>query len=309
MEGLDKLAHEVDAFEQVDTATFQRKARVLQSLWRIEMGFPAGKHRGRVLGSRLAMPWARDTLSNFLTDEIRQVVREEVLDPARRKGKLYRKPRLFDNLLSSQPLVFNLFGVLSRHLDLATQVFSELTNGRCQRVTRVEFEHSPGRGNIQYTGDHSAFDVYVEFDAADGKRGFAGIEVKYHESLQDKPSDHHARYDEVADAMGCFREGCRDALRAKPLQQIWRDHLLAGSLMLADGFDGGVFVFLSPAGNEACNRAVAAYRDCLVSGRTFEHWTAESVVSAIREYCSEAWVGTLWDRYLDFAKVDDRLRG
>src|ERR1700733_13878954 len=60
---------------------FQRRARLLQSLWRDAHSPPIGEHRGRPLGSRLAMPFAEDPLSNYLTDTIRSVVRREVLDP------------------------------------------------------------------------------------------------------------------------------------------------------------------------------------------------------------------------------------
>jgi len=52
---------------------FQRRARLLQSLWREEQALPIGEHRGRPLGSRLAMPLARHELSNYLTDTITPV--------------------------------------------------------------------------------------------------------------------------------------------------------------------------------------------------------------------------------------------
>jgi len=82
---------------------FQRKARLLQALWREERRLPIGEHRGRALGSRLAMPAAQHELLNYITDPIREVVRREVLDPKTSKGKLYGQPRLFNDLLSSQP--------------------------------------------------------------------------------------------------------------------------------------------------------------------------------------------------------------
>ena len=211
---------------------FQRRARLLQSLWREEQALPIGEHRGRPLGSRLAMPSAEDDLTNYLTNTVRAVVRREVLDPGRNQGKLYAQPRIFNDLLSSQPLCFNLFGELQRDLGLASRVFRRLTTGRIQDVTAIGFEHSPGRGDAKYTGDHSAFDVFVEYVDAAGAKGFAAIEVKYHESLADEATPHRRRYDEVATAMGCFDDGASGRLKTKPLQQIWRDHLLTGSLLL-----------------------------------------------------------------------------
>ncbi len=303
----NELARELKAFEQVDTNRFQRQARILQAIWRAEQGYPIGQHRGREIGSYLAMPWAQDTLANFLDETIRKVVREDVLEGDDSDGRLIDKNRLFSNLLSSQPLAFNLFAHMREDLHLATKVFSQLTSGRCEKVIAIEFEYSPGRGNPKYTGDRSAFDVFVIFADCNERSGFVGIEVKYHENLTNKASNHKLRYDGVAEQMGCFKADRLEQLRDKPLQQIWRDHLLAGSLLAADEYEDGMFVFLSPAGNTACNEAILAYRQCLISDRSFDHWTLESVVDALRSATSEPWIELLYDRYLNFPKVEARI--
>src|SRR5690606_9641065 len=86
-----------------------------------------------------------------------------------------------------------------------------------------------------------------------------------------------------ADAMGVFTAD-RSALRGKPLQQIWRDHLLAGALLAGGlGYDEGAFVFLHPEGNLACARAVARYREQLTRGDTFIAWTLEQVFAALAD--------------------------
>jgi hypothetical protein len=301
---LRSLAEEHQVLVSADT-TFQRKARVLQALWREARGLPIGDHRGRPLGSRIAMPMAQQQLLNFLTDTTRDVVRREVLDPVRSRGKLFGQPRIFDDLLSSQPMAFNLFGELQANLDLASSAFARLTNGRVGRVTAIEFEHAPGRGDLRFTADRSAFDVYVEFTGSAGTRGFIGIEVKYHEGLGDQPAPHRPRYDEVAGAMGSFRLDARTLLKEKPLQQIWRDHLLAGSLLLDrhSNFGEGLFVFLYPEQNDRCARAVALYRGCLTDASTFQAWTLESVVEVLRDLEAGAWLEAFADRYVGFSKI------
>ena len=108
MSPLEEIAKRYNAYEITDRSEFCRKARVLQSMWRSEQGYPVGKYRGRTLGSRLDMPRAQDELHNYLTHNIRQVVRDEVLDKKKSKGKMYARPRIFDDLLSSQPLCFNI---------------------------------------------------------------------------------------------------------------------------------------------------------------------------------------------------------
>lgn len=276
---------------------FQRKARLLQALWRERTNLPVGDHNGQPLGSRLPMPFARTSLANYLTTGIREVVEAEVLDPRCSAGKLYKRPRIFDDLLSSQPMCFNLFGELQRDLGVATRALQSLEPD-IDQVTAVRFEHSPGRGDSTYTGDRSAFDVFVEYVNADGCTGFLGVEVKYHESMRDSPSTHKPRYDELADAMGCFEPSARERLRARPLQQIWRDHLLAGSLLQAGDFERGRFVFLYPSENKRCAAAVADYAETLTDKTTLATWTLESVVAALRGVTAEPWVHHFGERYL-----------
>lgn len=212
---------------------FQRRARLLQALWREEQRFPVGLHRGAALGSRLAMPGAREHLWNYLSEGARDAVTAEVLAPDRDTDKLYSQPRIFEDLLSSQPRCFNLFGELRADLDLATSVCAGLWPDRVAEVTGVEFEHSPGRGDPRYLGNRSAHDVLVRYRSPSGATGFLGVEVKYHENLRVKAATHKPRYDEVAEAAGCFRPDALEELRHPPLQQLWLDHLLALSMVQA----------------------------------------------------------------------------
>ncbi len=282
---------------------FQRRARLLQALWREQRGYPVGLHRGRPLGSRIEAGFARDTLANFLTDGVREVVRHAVLGPGRSRDQLIDEDRLFANLLSSQPLCFNLFGEAALDLDLATRMFRHLAPERVGRVTAIRFEHSPGRGDLRFTADRSAFDVFVEYASPRGRRGFLGIEVKYHEALGDPAAEHRARYDELAEAMGCFVAD-RAALRSPPLQQIWRDHLLAGALVAAAvGYDEGGIVFLAPEANLACRRAVERYRRHLTDESTFACWSLEDIVDPFTWDGAATWCAELVDRYLAFERV------
>jgi hypothetical protein len=277
---------------------FQRTVRLRQALWREKRGYPIGLHRGVPLGTRLLMPGAEEHLWNYLTDGIRDVVRAEVLDPRRSEGKLFARPRIFDDLLSSQPLCFNLFGELKCDLGLASRVLGRLAPSRVKTVRRIEFEHSPGRGDPRYTADRSAFDVYVEYESIGGKKGFLGIEVKYHEDLNDALVPHRERYDEVAQGMGCFHPSRLSYLRMKPINQLWRDHMLAGSMLLADGRKEGTFVVLYPAENSHAAAAIQRYQGCLADGSTFATWTIESFVASLEADGAGGLPGELKDRYL-----------
>lgn len=302
------LPPSLHALEATDKHAFQRRARALQSLWRERQGYACGEHQSRAgarpLGSRLQMPWAEETLANFISEEARAVVRAEVLDAARSAGKLYGKPRIFNDLLSSQPLCFNLFGPLQGALGLASALIADLTGGRFVAVRAVDFELSPGRGDPRYTGDRSAFDVFLTCEAANGGRGFVAIEVKYHEDLAGPPATHRDRYDELAAQMGCFRPEALPALRAAPLQQLWRDHLLAGATHRVDGWDDGLFVVLAPRGNAACAAAVSAYQATLSDPSGFAAWRLEEVLTQLIARTDAAWPRLLWERYCDFDALD-----
>ncbi|MCU0672870.1 MAG: hypothetical protein MUE69_08790 [Myxococcota bacterium] len=295
---------------------FQARARLLQALWREAHGLPIGGHGDHErLGSHLALPEAKTSLANFLTPTIAEVAKTSLR--TKQRGAVMQPTRLFGNLLSSQPLCFNLFGELAADLDLAARVLRRLGRSDVAKVIAIRFEWSPGRGDARYTSDKSAFDVFVEYerahvptesrDSESEGRAFLGFEVKYHETLGGKPGKHRARYDEVADAMNVFVPA-RDALRKNPLQQIWCDHLLAGSMLLADPeWTSGTSVLLYPKDNPQCADAIARYRRHLVSAETFDAWTLESFANALRAETDATWVQAFDERYLDFTPVDDAI--
>jgi len=285
------------AFVKSDNS-FQRTVRLRQAVWREKLGYPVGLHRGVPLGTRLQMPDAKEHLWNYLTDGIRDVVRAEVLGARRGDGKLFGEPRIFDDLLSSQPLCFNLFSEIKRDLALASRVLHRLLPDKIQTVQRVEFEHSPGRRDPRYTADRSAFDVYVEYESIGGDRGFLGIEVKYHEDMNDALAPHRERYDQVAQAMGCFHASRLADLRMKPINQLWRDHMLAGSMILAGGSKEGMFVVLYPAENARAAAAIRKYQACLADTSTFGSWTLESFVEALDTENAGGWADEVRGRYL-----------
>jgi hypothetical protein len=299
---LDQLARDYHAYVASDGSGFRRAARVRQSMWREAQGLPIGEHRGLPLGSRLPVDFAEKTLANYLTPRIREVVRSE-LSSSSADERLFAAPRIYNDLLSSQPLCFNLFAELKLDLGLATAVFKALRPGMIKSVLDIRFEQSPGRGDPRFTGDRSAFDVFVEYATAETARGFLGIEVKYHENLRDAPAAHRTRYDEVAAAMGCFRPEAFSLLQGAPLQQIWRDHLLAGVTQRELGYGEGVFVFVYPAANVDCRAAVQAYRSTLKNCSWFEAWTLEEVVAVLSTVTEDSWVGDFWELYLDLSNL------
>jgi len=294
----DKIERQKFNVDYPQDTDFSAYARLLQSKWRDKKQFPELK-----LGNFLEVEFAKTTKANFLTDNIRQLVTQEVAN-AKKTGGLISEPRIWNNLLSSQPLCFNLFGELHFDLDLAAKFFRQLFPNRLDRVAAVKFEYSPGRGDTKYIGDHSAFDVFVEYTKGD-KSGFIGIEVKYAESLKEETKDKanknfKEQYATLTNACGLFKPDSVDFLRRPPLSQIWRDHLLC--IATKQDYDEGFFVFLFPSKNSHCQQGVDYYKQFLASTDSFinsfypEH--LEHFITTLDNIVNTDWSKELRQRYL-----------
>ena len=129
----EDILRRYDVWERnTDQYDYQWKLRLLQSHWRAEKGLPIKYDGDKARGAELPMPEAKQTLDNYLTPTICEVVKREV-DGPKSQDKLYKKPRIYNHLLSSQPLCFNLFGELAEDLDLASQVLGDMSKGRLSR--------------------------------------------------------------------------------------------------------------------------------------------------------------------------------
>jgi hypothetical protein len=254
---------------------FAAFARQLQNDWRVKKGYQIGSYKnikGEIieLGNYIEKKSAFKNGYNFLSPTILEVVNRSLRN--KEHGAKIEKTRLFTNLLSSQPLAFNLFAELANDTRLATRIFSDLFPDRVSEVTGIIFEHSSGRGDCKYTCDHSAFDVFVTYKSVSNRHGFTGIEVKYSENLKDAPSKHKPRYEELTMKSKLFKEESIDILKHRPVQQIWRDHLLSISHLTHEneGFAEGFFIYLFPKKNKECQLAVNKYVSL------FETYDAES---------------------------------
>lgn len=293
----EQIKYSVDYSDDTD---FSAYARLLQSKWRDKMGYPFVKY-----GNFLELEFAKETKSNYLTDKIKTIVTNAVAN-AKRDRAMIGEPRIWNNLLSSQPLCFNLFGELHFDLDLATKFFKEIFPERIDTITSVKFEYSAGRGNSDYTGDHSAFDVFAEYTNK-GKNGFIGIEVKYAESLKEESKEkatetykkHKEEYTRLTTDKH-FTQNAIEFVTQIPLSQIWRDHLL--SLAHLKDYDEGFFVFLFPKENSDCQNGVDEYQKYLISNveerSGFYPRYLDDFIKTLRNIHDVEWTIELEERYL-----------
>lgn len=285
---------------------FASKARLLQSIWRDKKGYEFERY-----GNYLKLDFAKESGANFLTQEIKKIVEYELANKFKER-KVIQEPRIWNNLLSSQPMAFNLFGELKSNKKIATEVFRNLFPKRkIKKVMQIEFEYSPERKSKKYTNDSSAFDVFVVYENSDNKKGFLGIEVKYSENLNDAPSTHKSRYEEITIESKIFDLSKIEELKSKPIQQIWRDHLLALSMSkINKDYDFGDFVYLYPEHNINCQRGVDKYHTMFQEDKEnhFLPLTIEKFVGELKKVSKESWISEFEDRYLNFEKIDRKKK-
>ncbi|MDR3487477.1 MAG: hypothetical protein P4M05_21550 [Bradyrhizobium sp.] len=292
---------------------FRAAARLLQSIWRTDKQLPAGSYIGpdgkpAKLGSRISVK-AGQAGANFVTPEIAALALREVC--YREIGAMIDEERLLTNLLSSMPLVFNLFAPLRFDLKLATAIVRQVVRDFIGEVTQVLFEHAPARGNPKFTGDYTAFDVCIRYKTDNGHRGFIAIEVKYSESCQEPVPTPRPRYDDLSRETGLFIDPDSPYLRTNPLQQLWREHCLAQTMVANELYDEGYFLLIAPQFNHLVQAAAGAYR-CQLNEPSerqvpFINVTLEDFISAMRQAGAKDHAAALFRRYADFWLVDGEI--
>jgi len=301
----------LNCFEPSDDR-FRAAARARQALLREAKGLPMGTwaantDKQRELGSYLAEEHRYGTFINETVGHLayRSVCWAEY-------GALYDTDRLFRNMLSSMPAVFSLLGPLALDLRLATRVMRRICPDFVHSVDAAQFETSPfRRPSKDGIGDRSAFDALFKATTADRKEGFLAIEVKYTESMLENPARHRKEYDETSIESELFVDPEHPQLRAAPLQQLWRQHMLAYTLKARGLYSAGRFIVLAPSLNRAAQDALALYRTHLLPGGIipFDVISYEQFVDAIRRSGAREIAAQLHERYLDWEPLDSLILG
>lgn len=293
---------------------FKAAARFLQALWREDRDLPIGIHadpqgKRRRLGSRISTT-AGYLGANFLHPDIVPVVTRALA--YREPGAAYDVDRLKTNLLSSQPLTFNLFGPLARDMRLATRFVAELLPGTLTEVTDVLFEHSPGRGEARFTADRTAFDVVLRGRSTTGERALVCIEIKYSEAGHEPAPPPNPRHREIARTTpGLFVDLDDPTLIGPACQQLYRQHCLASAMLTAGLADTATLVFIAPTHHQLAHAAAAVYARHLTDSKAgpipFVPLTLEHAFAAIAAGGLPDHARALHRRYTDWWLVDGEL--
>lgn len=261
---------------------FTQKCRELQGKYREAMGEPMGNGprlnspnkqiNMLVDGDKTGKNFVDKYTFNYAKHRVRHMKAHETIDDY----------RLFNNMLSSQPMAFNLFCPFIRMLkegkrELVTRIFQSIfPDKHIGEVTKVglEFLHTKIEN---YLNDCTAMDAIVRYKDTDGKRAFIAIETKYTDVLGENTSrKKNVKYDEWIPKIGMFKpeteaELIRSAIAAKEktnnldgikiVTQIYRNFLLTECYGIVDKINRCYSVVLAPAQHPTTAKEVASLRD------------------------------------------------
>ena len=308
---------------------FVAECRKLQSIYRYEIGEAIRPYHGRdglvhYYGNYISNGEnpKEGCWKNFLTVCAFNYAKKR-LDPEIKKPYETIEPdRLFNNLLSSQPMAFNLFCPLRQMREespeVATQVIkAALPDYPIHRVTDVDLEFIPEK-YTELTGDKSAMDAIIKFVDSDGRDGFIAIETKYSENLGsnaaydiDKNGNKKPRSQniEAIKELKCFTPDVENSIMegTTPLTQIYRNFLLSETY----GHRKGLLsysIILAPKRHPSTKREL----DSLTNGlcdeykEKIEEINLEDFVNRIISVCPEEYKSVFerfHDRYLNWDKL------
>jgi hypothetical protein len=287
---------------------FAARMRLHQSWYRAKvLGVPCGTGPTRTSDAFYGnMLRAQDALRglNFLSPHIHEVALARL---GERRGKV--EPfRLMHNMLSSQPMCFNLFGPLVRDRELARRVLLAIPGLDVADVVSVQLEYAPDPAH-EYLNDGTAFDAFVDYRRGDGSRAFFGIETKLVEPFSQKYYDSSSHRRWMESQRSPFLPEAASRVAAIHHNQLWRDHLLAIALRdhARSPYAAGALMLVRHPGDASCTRIAEGYRSLLrPADQTFIDMPLDRLVGYFRDALNHPdereWLSRFETRYLDLAQ-------
>lgn len=221
------------------------RARILKE----DYGFGPTKNSKNRFGNILVL--GEKTGSNFISEAAFRFAKQKVLDKQINKYLTIDEYRLFNNMLSSMPMCFNMFSDLREMLvtekDNALKIVKELfiEIPWIHELTYVDVEFIP-IPITDYTNDKSAFDALLLVKDDAGKAGLISIETKYTDILgENRASDSDIKNDLVKKGK-FFKQALCDELMQNGYKQIHRNFLLTYAYAKKNRFKYFANVILSP---------------------------------------------------------------
>lgn len=292
---------------------FVAKCRLLQSIYRVEIGEDEGYiQRGskRYFYGNYIMNGDK-TGKNFLEDYIFDYAKKRVNN--RKHYETINEERLFNNLLSSQPMAFNLFCPLIKMLEedesSTTDILrAALPDYNIKKVTKIDLEFIPDNFK-ELTNDLTAMDAIIEFTDNEGIPSFIAIETKYSENLGVNEASRKGKGKETITSLGIFRTEIKERIENKEvnLTQIYRNFLLSETYGI-DQNKKAYSIVLAPQEHPTTGDEVNSLKNELkeeyrykISSVNLEDFVLKLIEKSQGKY--QATFRAFYDRYLNFEKT------
>lgn len=299
---------------------FTTRARKLQSLWRAENGLDIGvgpdkKSNKKGIPTKYGNMIVDGELNgkNFYFPETFEYAKWRV--NTRIKDETIDAYRLFNNLLSSMPMAFNLFHPLMiMKLEnpalvdvMIKDAFPNIKN--IYRIQEIGLEFIPTPTD-NYICDKSAMDAFIRYQDKEGNNYLIAIETKYTDCLGTNAASKHDEQLEVIRELNMFTMEACDNINDKQLKvsQIFRNFILAEKYGKVHGINGVFSVVMAPEDHPTTNKEIKSLQTHLneVAKKRVFTMSLEDFTTAIRFHCTGKylnWIDWFYDRYLNFTKV------
>jgi hypothetical protein len=224
--------------------------------------------------------------------------------------------RLFNNLLSSMPMAFNLFHPLM----LISQKYPDSLNKMISNafpelpifsVTEVLIEYIPAPIN-RYTGDRTAMDAAILFKDRKGNKYIISIETKYTDKLGKNKAKDNTLKVETAKTLNMFTpNGIR--FISQGCTQIYRNFLLTEKYRLVNQLSDSWSFILSPEKHPTTESEISSLHENLKPEFRYklQKYSLEDFVESLSPDCPDefkSWLNWFHNRYLDFGKIEYLFR-
>lgn len=193
----------------------------------------------------------KKTGSNFISKTAFEFAKQKVLDKQINKSLTIAEHRLFNNMLSSMPMCFNLFSDLRKLLITDQKEVSRIVKllfkeiDWIDKVTYIDVEFIPVPIN-DYTSDKSAFDAMILVEDSKVKKGLISIETKYTDLLGSNTAKNSKKKNELIEEGKFFDQDLFDKLKESGYKQIHRNYLLTYAYAKKNKIKNFVNIIISP---------------------------------------------------------------
>jgi hypothetical protein len=301
--------------QSLSDKSFTAKARKLQSLWRVQNGLEIGIGPEKNSVDRNGQPTYYGNMIKYGESNGRNFFYPETFAYAqwrvhkKLKDETINDYRLFNNLMSSMPMAFNLFHPLMMlHTQNPAAVDKMMQNAfpdlPIYKIKEIGLEYIPTPIE-HYTNDKSAMDAFISFYDKEGGEHIIAIETKYTDSLGANKAKDNTLKTQFAIESGLFTEEGISQIKTN-CTQIYRNFLLIEKFRVVNRLKDSYSIILAPKDHPSTDKEVLSLKQFLkpeYKELKIKKYSLEAFIEVLKANCpatSLDWLEWFQDRYLKF---------